>query len=209
VRTLYVVTHPEASHHIEKVVGGWHDSILTDVGRKAAAAIAESLWERIPEGVAVELYTSDLQRTLQTAKVVGARFGMEPVLDRRLREKSYGEAEGRPQAWLDERFVPPPPVGERLFHDANVPGAETQGTMAMRVYEAMEEILASPVEHQIIVTHGGTLTFVVTAWIKIPLEAAGYADFRAPSGSITVLHEDDYFHNRQVSILGDTAHLAL
>ena len=208
MRTLYVVTHPEASHHIEKVVGGWHDSVLTDVGHRAAAAIAESLWERIPEGVPVELYTSDLQRTLQTAKVVGARFGLEPVPDKRLREKSYGEAEGRPQAWLDERFVPPPPLGERMFHDAKVPGAETQGMMAMRVYEAMEEILAGPVEHQIIVTHGGVLTFVVTAWIQFPLESAGYASFRAPSGSITVLHEDDFFHNRQVSILGDTAHLA-
>jgi probable phosphoglycerate mutase len=95
-----------------------------------------------------------------------------------------------------------------MFHDANVPGAETQGTMAVRVYEAMEKILASPVEHQIIVTHGGTLTFVVTAWIRFPLESAGYADFRAPPGSITVLHEDEFFHNRQVCILGDTGHLA-
>ncbi len=29
----------------------------------------------------------------------------------------------------------------------------------------------------------------------------------AASGSITVLHEDDYFHNRQVVSLGDTRHL--
>lgn len=29
MRTLLVVTHPEATHHVEKVVGGWHDSRLT------------------------------------------------------------------------------------------------------------------------------------------------------------------------------------
>ncbi|MFI6390182.1 hypothetical protein ACIBHY_09530 [Nonomuraea sp. NPDC050547] len=56
-------------------------------------------------------------------------------------------------------------------------------------------------------THGGSLTFVVAAWIKMPIEAAGYADFRAPSGSITTLRQDDFFHNRQVANLGDTRHL--
>ncbi|MFB6711878.1 MULTISPECIES: hypothetical protein [unclassified Streptomyces] len=36
---------------------------------------------------------------------------------------------------------------------------------------------------------------------------AGYASFRAPSGSITTLREDDFFHNRQVLSLGDTRYL--
>ncbi|MFE4772930.1 histidine phosphatase family protein [Streptomyces sp. NPDC056713] len=132
---------------------------------------------------------------------------MKPILDRRLREKSYGEAEGKPQEWLDRRFVPPPAVGERMDHDENVKGAETKAAWAQRVYAAMDEILQSPCAHQILVTHGGSLTFVVASWIKMPIESAGYASFRAPSGSITTLHEDDFFHNRHVVSLGDTLHL--
>ncbi|MEV8608555.1 hypothetical protein AB0383_11585 [Amycolatopsis sp. NPDC051373] len=31
--------------------------------------------------------------------------------------------------------------------------------------------------------------------------------FRAPSGSITTLREDDYFHGHQLVSLGDTRHL--
>ncbi|MGW0521481.1 histidine phosphatase family protein [Crossiella sp. NPDC003009] len=208
MRTVYVVAHPEATHHVQDLVGGWHDSELTEKGRAAAAAIAESLRAQIPEDAEVELYTSDLKRTAQTAQAIGARFGLEPVQDKRLREKSYGEAEGRPDPWLRERFVPPPAEGERMFHDENIPGAETKGDMAVRIYEVMDEILARPAEHQIIVTHGGALTFVVANWIKFPLESAGYANFNGPSGSITVLRQDDYFHNRQVRVLGDTAHLA-
>ena len=41
----------------------------------------------------------------------------------------------------------------------------------------------------------------------MPIEAAGYVAFRSTSGGITVLREDDYFHNRAVESLNDTSHL--
>ncbi|WP_433894201.1 histidine phosphatase family protein [Streptomyces sp. CA-111067] len=208
VRTLYVVTHPEATHHIEGVVGGWYDSQLTPGGVRAAEAIGQALRGRVPEEAEVRVVSSDLRRTLRTAAEVGGVFGVEPVVDRRLREKSYGEAGGKPQAWLDRRFVPPPAAGERMDHDEGVEGAETRGVYARRIYAAMDEILRDPCEHQIIVTHGGSLTFVIASWIKMPIESAGYASFRSPSGSITTLREDDRLHNRQVVALGDTRHLA-
>ncbi|MDH6223172.1 histidine phosphatase family protein [Streptomyces sp. MJP52] len=207
MRTLHVVTHPEATHHVEGVVGGWHDSRLTPAGVRAAVSIARALRARIPDGAEVELFTSDLRRTLRTADEVSEVFGVKPVLDRRLREKSYGEAEGRPQEWLDRRFVPPPAAGERMDHHEGVRGAETKEVWARRVYAAMDEILRSPCGHQIVVTHGGSLTYVVASWIGMPIESVGYVSFRAPSGSITTLREDDFFHNRQVVGLGDTRHL--
>ncbi|ARX88165.1 phosphoglycerate kinase [Streptomyces alboflavus] len=71
----------------------------------------------------------------------------------------------------------------------------------------MAELLERPREHQIVVTHGFAATFVVAAWIKMPYDSVGSVHFRAPSGSITVLHEDDFFHNRQVVRVGDTRHL--
>ncbi|MEV4018667.1 histidine phosphatase family protein [Nonomuraea angiospora] len=207
MRTIYVVTHPEATHHVERVVGGWHDSQLTPAGLSAAASIAQALRAQIPGGADVDLFSSDLRRTRQTAEKVAELFDVTPILDRRLREKSYGEAGGRPQEWLDQRFIPPPAAGERLEHDEGVAGAETKAALAQRIYAAMDEILQSPCEHQIIVTHGGSLTFVVTSWIKMPIKAVGHASFRVPSGSITTLREDDYFHNRTVVNLGDTRHL--
>ena len=207
MRTLYVITHPEATHHVEKVVGGWHDSILTGPGKNAAAAIARSLRAEIPAGTKVELISSDLLRTSQTADEVSALFDLKPILEPRLREKSYGEAEGRPQQWLDQRFIPPPAQGDRMNHDEGIRGSETRAEFARRVYAAMEEILGHDCEHQIIVTHGGALTFVISAWIKMPFESLGSVRFCAPSGSITRLTEDDFFRNREVVRLGDTRHL--
>jgi probable phosphoglycerate mutase len=207
VRNLYVVTHPEATHHVEKIVGGWHDSVLTSAGKNAAAAIARSLRAEIPVGAEVELISSDLRRTSQTADEVSALFDLKPILEPRLREKSYGEAEGRPQQWLDQRFIPPPALGDRMDHHEGIRGAETRGEFARRVYAAMEEILGRDREHQIIVTHGGALTFVISAWIKMPFEALGSVRFYAPSGSITRLRQDDVYRNREVVRLGDTRHL--
>ena len=60
-------------------------------------------------------------------------MGVVPYADRQLREMSYGEAEGRPQEWLDQRFVPPPAQGDRLGHTAGVPGAEPKSALAARI----------------------------------------------------------------------------
>lgn len=207
MRTVYVIAHPEATHHVEKIVGGWHDSVLTPAGKSAAAAIARTLRAEIPVGADVEVISSDLLRASQAAVEVASAFDVEITLDRRLREKSYGDAEGRPQQWLDERFIPAPALGDRMNHDEGIRGSETRGQCASRVYAAMAQILGRDCEHQIIVTHGFAMTFVVAAWIRMPFESVGSVSFRAPSGSITTLREDDFWHNRQVVRLGDTRHL--
>ena len=72
----------------------------------------------------------------------------------------------------------------------------------------MDRITTHPGRHQVVVTHGFALTFVIAAWIKMPLASLGYVNFLAKPASITTLREDDYFHNRQVVALADTRHLA-
>ena len=206
MRSIYVVQHPEATHHVDRVVGGWFDSTLTPRGERDAGAIARALRNAIPASAEPQLFSSDLRRTSQTAATIGALLDVTPILDRRLREKSYGEAEGRPQEWLDQRFVPPPADGDRMNHDDGA-GAASMAAFAARVYAAMETILASDCAHQIVVTHGFVVTFLIASWIKMPIASAGYVNFRAAPGSITVLREDDYLHNRQVASLSDTRHL--
>jgi probable phosphoglycerate mutase len=207
MRQLYVVTHAEATHHVNHIVGGWHDSSLTPGGERGARAIAASLRGTIPPGNAVDLFSSDLRRARQTATPISELLHARLILDQRLREKSYGEAEGRPQAWLDERFVPPPATGDRMNHDEGITGAETKAVFAHRIYAALGDILRRSCEHQVIVTHGMAATFLVAAWIKMPVDSLGYVSFGLKSGSITTLKEDDYFHNRQVVSLADTSHL--
>jgi probable phosphoglycerate mutase len=207
MRTLYVVTHPEATHHVEGVVGGQFDSDLTTRGRRQASAIAERVVQLVPRGGDVELFTSDLRRTAQTAEVIATALDLRPIPMSDLREKSSGVAGGKPQRWLDDRFIPPPVVGDRMNHHEGIEGGETRGELARRSYRAVDTILARPCAHQVVVTHGTALTFVISAWIRMPVEAAGYVWFHATSGGITVLHEDDLAHYRTVESLNDTSHL--
>lgn len=209
VRTLWLVTHAEASHHVDGLVGGWFDSALTPRGEHDAALVAQELRRRVPPGADVEVVSSDLRRAQQTAAAVGTTLGLTPSLDARLREKSYGVAGGRPQAWLDARFVPPPASGDRLRHDEGVDGAEPWLTFAGRVYAGVSHLLARARDHQVVVAHGGSGQLVVAAWLGVPVAATAYARFRLPAGSITVLREDGRFHNREVTELGSTAHLRL
>ncbi|GIJ35249.1 histidine phosphatase family protein [Micromonospora sediminimaris] len=208
MRNLYVVTHPEATHHVDGLVGGWFDSDLTARGCAHAELIAQALAGRLSSAAGVEVFSSDLLRARRTAEVIGKRLASRVVLDTDLREKSYGEAGGRPQAWLDERFIPPPATGERMRHDEGVSGAETKWELAVRTYAALERILRSTVEHQVVVAHGGTATFLLAAWIGMPIDAAGLVGIRFSPGGITHLREDDFLHNRWIVQLNDTHHLA-
>ncbi|WP_308054141.1 histidine phosphatase family protein [Cellulomonas wangsupingiae] len=86
-------------------------------------------------------------------------------------------------------------------------GSETRLDVAVRAYRAMTELLGRDDDELVVVTHGFTAGMVVAAWIGMPLEAAGHVAFPVPSGSITTLREDGYFHNRGVVTVGDVAHL--
>ncbi|MFK3679022.1 histidine phosphatase family protein [Microbacterium sp. NPDC090218] len=206
MKEVFVVTHPEATHHVEGRVGGWFDSELTERGIEQARQTAAALVTSVQPGAA--LYSSDLRRTAQTAAAIGKQLELQPIWLPELREKSYGVGEGQPNVWFRERFVPPPPHGERMEHEEGLEGAETKLQWARRVYAGMEMILSDSPRQKIIVTHGGSATLVIAHWIGMPLDALTHASFRVDSGSITRLVEDDYFHNRTVAHLNDTVHLS-
>lgn len=213
VRRLYVITHPESQHHLDRLVGGWFDSELSDRGLRQAELIAAELRQRIPETASANVFSSDLRRAWSTAEEIAATMGTVAEAVPGMREKSYGVAEGREQSWLDDRFVfPPAPDAPfdhdgRLDHFEGIEGAETKRELGERVYSAITAVLAQPASHQIVVTHGYAHSFVVARWLELPLEAMGRATFAASSGCITELVEDDVFSNRTLRSLAAVDHL--
>lgn len=205
MKNIFVVTHTQSRHHIEKKVGGWYDTELTEQGRADAKATAERVFT-LASGAPVEIFSSDLLRTSQTAGMIAERFQCRFMLTRALREISFGSAEGQPQEWLNARQTSAPD-DNRLDHQGGIPDAETRRDVAKRVFRCVEMIINRPCETQIIVTHGFALTFVIAAWIKMPLDACGHVAFPAHPGSITHLQQDDDWRSRAVLTLADTSHL--
>jgi broad specificity phosphatase PhoE len=71
----------------------------------------------------------------------------------------------------------------------------------------MDALLERDCETQIIVTHGFTQSLVISAWMKVPIDACGFVSYAAPSGSITHLQQDDFFRHRAMVRFADTSHL--
>ncbi|GLQ54146.1 putative phosphoglycerate mutase [Devosia nitrariae] len=202
---MFVVTHTQSIHHTEKRVGGWYDTGLTPRGQTDAEATAERL-ATLAGDDDVEIFSSDLLRASQTAAIIAGRLNRPIVEMSDLREMSRGSAGGKPQEWLHEREIPPSD-DNRMDHRGGIEDAETRREIATRIYRCLDEIVSRACGTQIIVTHGVALTFVIAAWIKMPIDAAGHVFFHARSGSITHLRQDDFWKDRSVVSLADISHL--
>ena len=205
-KDIYLVAHGQSRHHVEGLVGGWYDSDLTELGERQAKAVARRIAELVGQAP-VEIYSSDLRRAAQTAAPIGQALQAKVTHWSDLRERSYGVAGGHPDAWLEERFVPAP-EDRRLDHRDGLDEAETKREFATRIYRAMDQIARSPASTQVVVTHGYAVTFAIAAWIRMPLEAVGWVNFRSSAAGVSRLSQDDRYLNRNVLSLNDVGHLA-
>src|ERR1700759_2091728 len=88
---ILLARHGETDDNLEPFrFQGFRDTPLNDTGRRQAHELAERV---TGEGIA-SLWSSGLSRARETAEIVGARIGLEPVLDNRLREGCRGRWEG-------------------------------------------------------------------------------------------------------------------
>ncbi|TFE30014.1 histidine phosphatase family protein [Cohnella luojiensis] len=96
------------------------------------------------------IYCSDLQRASQTAEILAERLGIPLIKDSRLRERSFGQAEGTTEA---ERLSRWGVEWRRL-----VPDQETDEIIKARGHEFVDELLEKHSgEAWLVVTHGSFL----------------------------------------------------
>ncbi len=205
MKNVYIVTHTQSVHHIEKKVGGWYDTGLTEHGKDQAAKVAQSLKQRI-NTEPVNLFSSDLKRAAETAAIIGLAFKQNVIYDPNLRELSYGIAEGHEQAWLSKRISYKPTDGNRLDHRV-CQNSESRREIGSRIEKSIAKILNEMNQNAIVVTHGFALTFVIMSWLKIPVSNMAYCNFSSNPGGITLLQEGDVFENRNVKYINNIEHL--
>jgi len=135
-------------------VGRWQghaDPPLNDAGRGQAAELAERL---AGDGIAA-IYSSDLMRASQTARVVADRLRLAVVEDVGLREIDVGSWSGLTRAEVEQRF--PEGYARWLRGDIGHDG-ETREELSERVVGAVERIAAAhPGDTILAVTHGGAI----------------------------------------------------
>ncbi len=163
--TLLLVRHGQSAGNAMHLYQGQMDMPLTDLGRRQAEALAGRLADRHID----ILYSSDLSRALETAQIVGKRLGLEPILDRRLREVDLGGWSGLTRAQVIARY---PEEWERWSRgeDIDHAGGETFAQLWARVRDFIEDVLERhPGKTILAVTHGGVSRILVSRLLGMNL----------------------------------------
>lgn len=149
MRICHLVRHGQSTWNVAgRVQGQTAHPQLTALGVQQAQDAARRLAQVVGPGA--RLWTSDLVRAAQTARIIGSRLGLEPVETVALREQSLGELEGLPRDQLRPQETPDG------VHVSEVPWGA--GESVLDVHNRLRRFLDSidDGEH-VLVTHGDTL----------------------------------------------------
>jgi broad specificity phosphatase PhoE len=179
---VLLARHGQTDDNLEPIrVQGFTDTPLNDTGRRQAASLAE----RVAGDGIVSLWCSDLSRARETAEIVGARLGLEPRLDSRLREANRGRWEGhrfidiaRDEPSLYETWL-------RAGADWRFPGGESLLEQQERVRACLGEIHALGDLPALVVCHGGSIRVMLCMGDPRGLDA--FHEFEVPNVTVVPL----------------------
>jgi len=138
---FYIFRHGETDWNKERRVQGHTDIPMNELGIKQAILLSKNVKHL---GIEV-IYSSDLSRAHETAKIVNKEIRVKLEVTPLLREAHFGEAEGLLlteiiNRWGEEfwnRFK----IYDRKSHDIGFPGGETRGASILRIRSLLDEIM--------------------------------------------------------------------
>jgi broad specificity phosphatase PhoE len=173
---LLLVRHGESTWNAVRRWQGHGDPPLSELGREQSRALAASL----ARGGITALWSSDLQRAVETAAIVAEVLGLPVQSDARWRERHLGDWTGLRREAIQARW---PELYARLAAgdlDAAPPGGESQRELDARVRPAAAELAARhPGKRVLVVTHRGAIRVLApevrasnAELVRVTLEAA-------------------------------------
>ena len=165
-RVFYIFRHGETDWNKERRCQGHTNTSLNETGIAQAAGLAEKMLE-IPLDIIV---TSDLSRALNTGTAVANKKGIPLVVDSRLREMAYGDAEGLLYTEAIEKYGADLWKRFQTFNRDNdhisFPNGETRKMARDRFHSVLLELIDSTTYQNIgISTHGGALRNILHSFL--------------------------------------------
>jgi probable phosphoglycerate mutase len=174
---ICIVRHGETDWNAERRIQGQTDIPLNATGHKQAHAAARGLAK---EGFTA-LYSSDLQRTRDTAAVTAQLLQLPVIPEPGLRERNYGEYQGLTQAEIATRAD----YERYINRDVNFSfgNGESLNVFSERIKTTINRLAARHVgENIVLFAHGGVLDVVYRIATHRPLETA--RDFPIPNAAL-------------------------
>jgi broad specificity phosphatase PhoE len=156
-RFLYVVRHGATDWNQSGRIQGHTDIPLNETGR-AQARLASI---RLAGVRAAALYSSDLLRAYETARIIGQATGLAVVPTPGLREINFGVWQGLSSLQIREQDPDVYAARRANPYDVAPAGAETWRRFYDRALQAVRDVLAATAAQRVIVvTHSGVCTVV-------------------------------------------------
>ena len=165
---IIAVRHGETAWNVDTRIQGHLDIALNDTGHWQARQVARALADEPLAAV----YTSDLQRAHATAQAIAQASGAPLVAEPGLRERSFGELEGRTFAEIEAEL----PEQARRWRQRDphfAPrGGETLVQLRERIAATTHRLAAQHTEQLIVlVAHGGVLDMLYRLATGLDLQA--------------------------------------
>ncbi|EHK2441484.1 histidine phosphatase family protein [Clostridium perfringens] len=184
MKNIITIQHTQSIHHTNGMVGSWTDWDLSELGIKQANNIGRNLSRELGNKKYV-MYSSDLLRAKNTAKIIGKYLGVEPILASELRERNLGRCVGKSVKWLKENIEKQEKsIDDRIFSDA-----ESRRDEWNRLLPFFNDIIASGHENIIIVSHGDLLSVFNAMWLGMEVETLNKSELFGLSGGVTFMEE--------------------
>ena len=182
MKTIILVQHTESEHHLNGHIGAWQDWNLTERGRQQAFRIGEWLKSAGCDGT-WSMFVSPQIRARQTAEEINRSLGISPVIREELREVNAGMGNGKTREWYRTNAAPRGAVFDPDHRD--FPDAESDRELWDRVLPFFRDMMSSPAERIIVVSHGTTLSFLQSMLSGQSVEDRGRFRFSGSSGSLS------------------------
>jgi len=197
---LLLIRHALNDYVKQRRLAGWISGVhLSEEGREQARKVGE----RLADVPLAAVFSSPLERAVETAEAIIAHHDLQIQIVDDLGEVGYGEWTGRPLKELAKTDL-----WKRVqFHPGGVrfPGGEAIYEVQARVVSALERICAQFDERVVaVVAHADVIKLAVAHYLGLPLDL--YQRLSAEPASLTVI-QDGPLMPRLIA-LNDTAHLS-
>lgn len=151
---ILLIRHAQSAWNADGRWQGQADPALSELGRKQAQVLAESLGDTPLEA----LVASDLDRARETAEILGRVVGLAPVLDPRFRELDVGKWSGLRREEIEARDPELLARFEAGGPEVRPGGGESRLEIRQRVRAAAKELREAYAGQRIaLVTHLGVI----------------------------------------------------
>ena len=168
---LYLVRHGATQLTAEDRFSGAANVYLSDQGREQV----EQLARRLADDSISAIYSSPLDRTMETASILSRPHNLMPTQNDALREISHGHWEGLTRKEVEERFPEEYMAWESDPFTFAPQGGESGISVLARALPVIREIVVNHKDKNVVVvSHKATLRLVLSSLLGF--DARGYRD---------------------------------